>query len=300
MTDKARDFPAGGRKPEGERSARRSEAPVTKRETEAVRPTFSDLNAMKQKSDVEVAHKVVSGLLARHTKKQPLPSRIVRFLGTHWRLYVQQLYLREGGQSEAWHKALKNTENLIWSLQPKRDDESRRRLYDLLPELFQWVHAVLKSQQVPVSEEDQFFADLAKMQVAALHAEREGPVAKLAPGAAPPEAVAGDPPANEIGDAESGIATEPEPTDETDLRPEKQEQAKSSRRPESGPLRDLVIGAYVEFKSERAANRIMRLEWISGNAGVYMFRDQKKGDSLCLTADRCIQCLRERTAVVLR
>jgi len=298
MTERAWYLAAGGRENDSVQSLRKLELPVANRKKKVTRPVVTNLTATKRKSNPQVAQNVVSGVLDGYADDQRLPPLIMRFLDTHWRSYMKQLYLREGDLSGTWRNALKNTENLTWSLRAKNDDESRRRLYILLPELFQWIHAVLKSQQAPIAEEDTFFAELAQLQVAALHpdtveAAESATVAKkgLASGS-------GENPVAPSNDVGAGIEDSTALPDQKILQPEANRTAKESR-PKSGPLAGLAIGAYVKFQGKRTTNRVMRLEWISRSASVYLFRDQSNGDALCLTADRCVQCLQERSAVVL-
>ena len=257
---------------------------VSPRQKEALSRALSGLDVIKRKGEPEVAEEIVSRHLDRHTNNRALPLLIARFLDTHWRSYMRQLYFMEGAASNIWKNALENTENLTWSLLPKSDDQSRQRLYGLLPDLFQWLHAVLRSQQVPDTEEDTFFAELARLQVAALHAD---------PASVAESATDQVRERDSTGSGEDALTTEPVPP--ADATP-----AEEAPDEETNPLRDLVVGRAVEFQSDRARKRILRLEWISRGGGVYLFRDQRRGDSLCLTADRCVECFRDRSLNLLR
>lgn len=273
------------------RGPQKAATPRQKKKEVVVR-AFSDSDPVKHKAEPEVAREVVSRHFDRHTGDQPLPPLIARFLDTHWRSYMAKIYFLQGERSQAWRTALENTENLTWSLQPKRDDESRRRLYALLPELFQWVHSVLKSARVAVPEEDAFFAELARLQVAALHAAKHSDARPGHDGELQP---AGD---ESLTLGQVGVAENAEMVDSPHSQPGR-EQAPAQRNQESDVLRNLVIGATVQLQSDRATKRILRLEWISRGGGVYLLRDQKRGDALCLTAARCIQCLRDGSFRVL-
>jgi len=278
-------------------SAPWSKGPLTRQRKEAVLRALSDLEALKRKEDEpEVAHEVITHHLDLCTLGHRMPPLISGFLETHWHPYMAQLYLVEGEGSEAWRGALENTENLIRSVQPKGDDESRQELYDILPELFQWVHSVLASRQVAVPDEDAFFAALSRLHVDSLHSgeqrlTRSLPGVEMAPVATGVSAAQCDNTRDHLAD----ISDVPEP----DLLQPEIKQVSEATDSESNPLRDLVIGASVEFQSERATKRVLCLEWISGRGGVFLFRDESRGDALCLTADRCIQCLREGSASIL-
>jgi len=298
-------FPGAVRDGENDRmqSAPWSKGPLTRQRKEAVLRVLSDLEALKRKEDEPedepaVVHEVVTHHLDLCTLGHRIPSLISGFLETHWHPYMTQLYLVEGEGSEAWRDAIENTENLIRSVQPKGDDKSRQELYDILPDLFQWVHAVLASRQVAVADEDAFFAALSRLHVDSLRCGGQRPT-RSSPGAemAPVATDAAVAPRGNIRDQVADIADVPEP----DLpQPEiKQVSEATDSHSEPKPLRDLVVGTSVEFQSERATKRVLRLEWISGRGGVFLFRDENRGDALCLTADRCIECLREGSASIL-
>jgi len=300
MSDNARSLAAGAWRGDGGWYGW-AEAPDKPRPTEAAQPASPDLTAIKQSSDLHVTQEVVSRLIDRYTADRQLAPLIVRFLDTHWRSYMKQLFDRVGEKSDTWRTALTNTLNLIWSLQPKKDDESRRRLYELLPELFHWIHAVLKSQQVSVPEEDVFFAELASIQVAALSSYNGSSDNGNSAGSADPAANAhgeSDSSAGQWGNVADVIAERTDSDDRPTSQPGTAPTAKEMR-PGSEHLQGLVVGKYVEFHSRRTTKRVMRLEWISGNGGAYLFRDQGSGDTLFLTADRCIQCLLDHSAAIL-
>jgi hypothetical protein len=269
---------------------------VAQRQEAADPPTLTDLNAVKSGARVEGARKAVSHLFDRYSGNHPLPPPIARFLDEHWRSYMTQIFVRGGDQSEILRKALKHTKLLMWSLQPKRDDLSRRRLHAVVPGLFQWIHTVFRSQNVDRSGEDLFFADLAQLQLDALNANAQD-IAGSALGGASQSTTDSSPERQNPSEGDR-IRKFSQPADHQRSRLETERPAKAPKT-KSDPVQGLTIGTYVEFHSKRATKRMMRLEWISGRAGVYLFREESSGDALCLTADRYLQCLSEGSAVVL-
>ncbi len=271
----------------------KSEAPVPSR-ADAVPKTFSELDAPKRSADLEAAGETVSRHLDYYACKYPLPPLISHFLETHWRSHLIRLCLHEGENGEGWRRALENTEDLTWSVTPKRDAEGRKRLFAILPELFQWVHGVLKSQEVTVSDENAFFAKLAQIHAATLATDVNAVAGSTLDSVS---ALASEPSVDRDGiggDRNVDIARTTNPRSlqsETDAEP-------MVMTDELNSLRGLVVGASVEFQNERATKRVMCLEWIS-KGGIYFFRDREKHDAVCITASRCIQRLRERSALVL-
>jgi len=144
----------------------------TARQKEGVRRVLAFLDTAKPTSEPGVATKVVARLLDQHVAKQPLPPLIVGFLEQHWRFYLVRLCVAEGEEGPGWHNAIEHTNKLLWSLQPKKDSASRKRALGLLLELFQWIHTILESQYVPISDEDTFFAGLAQLYAATLYPEK--------------------------------------------------------------------------------------------------------------------------------
>lgn len=287
----------GGADKEREPSPLPSRTPVDVERKEGPVRALSEPEVTELPVSADDGRAVVSRYLGFCTKDKPLPPLIAGFLATHWRTYMANLYAGEGEQSEAWSIALQNTVKLVWSVQPKPDDRSRQRLYKLIPELFSWVHQVLDAQ-VSVAEEDRFFAELAKLHAAALNTNarapsggtrvdgqksRQGPEARESPRA--PQAVADEvrPPGDSVPETP---AEPPEPAHDT--------------KPVADSQSRLAVGSWVEFQGERATRRVLRLEWISKGGGVYHFRDQKRDDSLCLTAARFAQLMQENAVSILK
>lgn len=101
------------------------------------------------------------------------------------------------------------------------------------------------------------------------------------------------------GDAEEGRADSAQTTYRF---PSKTEAASvtATTDADSGSHLALSVGAEIEFYTARATKRVLRLKSISGQGGVYFFRDQESsGTSLCLTAERLSQHLEERSARVM-
>ena len=269
--------------------------PVSASGTAKEQTAVGSSDTVRRRAEQETADEAVARQITRYNREWPLPPLIRQFLNTHLRAYMTQLHRREGSRSEAWRTGWQYMEKLSWSVQPKLDDESRHQLYVLLPDLFQWLHFLLKARQVSRNEEDAFFAELATLQVDALHG-REGAIGEAAsvapdgplPGVAPTMKGTGNPVAGQHAGDEVGLSHRASRTGALSRAPGE----------ESDTLDALVVGARMELRGERASRRLLRLEWISRGGGVYFFRDQERDDALCLTADRCKQYLRDGLASI--
>src|SRR5690606_30221988 len=64
-----------------------------------------------------------------------LPEVVVRLLQEAWSKVLLLTCLKHGTQSEQWDAALATMDDLIWSVAPHDDPESRERLLKLVPSL---------------------------------------------------------------------------------------------------------------------------------------------------------------------
>lgn len=262
----------------------------TAAQRQGARRALAAIDAAKQTSDPKVASKVVSRLLDRCISEQSLPSLVTRFMETHLRSHLLRLCIAEGEEGPNWSRACQFTDKLVWSVQPKWDKESRKQLFPLIPELFQWIHALLRSQQVPAREEDAFFAEISKLHAAALHPP-EDPAA-VSPSEGSSEQTVADPGSE---DRSLDIArTENVASEKSGI-----DSAPDQGNTGSDRLLSIRIGAWLEFTNERATKRAMRLKWKSSQGSVFLFQDHHSEDTLYLTAARLDQRLRDGSVCVL-
>ena len=122
-----------------------------------------------------VALPVPSASVARHVdwyvEKRHLPTQIADFLDTHWRSYLLQCLLKGGEGNERFRSAVKTMKDLAWSVRPKKEPLSRRRLVALIPHLYEQLHLGLESLGLGsgASEHDAFFGELARLHQTALN-----------------------------------------------------------------------------------------------------------------------------------
>jgi len=142
----------------------------TLRQDQKISGTAKALKAATEAADNQVTLALVSQYIDRPITSYRLPPLITHFLSTHWRSHLAKAHLASGGsESRRWLEAIKTMEDLIWSVHPKKDVAPRRRLFALLPQLYQRLHAGLESLGLDKTEQDSFFAELAKLHQTALH-----------------------------------------------------------------------------------------------------------------------------------
>jgi len=133
----------------------------------AGRRALDALEAVEHPSDPQMAAEIISRHLDPYTRDTTLPLHVVGFLDRRWRSVLTRACVEEGDQGSRWRWALDTTEMLCWSVQPKRDQAAKQRLFALLPELLQRLHAGLETLSMHRVEEDAFFSELSKLHVAA-------------------------------------------------------------------------------------------------------------------------------------
>ena len=267
----------------------------TGRQLAGARRALSVLEAAKRYPEPEAAEKV-SRLLNQHTSKHPLPPLIVRFLQQHCQPYLVRLYVLEGGRSRSWRDATDNIEKLVWSVQPKYDDVSRKLLFSLLPDLYQWGHGVLKSQQLTAADTNAFFAQLARLNAATLDAKTHRADASPDLQANPSFVLAKQTECQFSAPEEKKSP----PKAPSPLHPQAgEEPPPSASKAEANQPSEIRIGHRVEFRSSRGKARLMQLRWISRNGSVYLFSDDHAGGELFVTAARLRQRIGEHSARVL-
>jgi hypothetical protein len=247
------------------------------------------VRTLQAAGDPNVAREVVSDQLDRFTH-QLLPPLIARFLEKHWRAALMRVHVIEGEHSQSWSDLLGSTEDLVWSVLPKTDDESRKKLFALLPGLLRRLHAGLDSLGLPAAEEDAFFAELAKLHVTALHPEPQ------ALGKAPSPV---HPPLADAVEMAQEAANPPECIEQP-VCESPPDVAPIPSDPPVDPVASLCLGEVVEFRGIGACSRSMALTWISGKGGVFLFKCRNGSDTLALTASRLAERLREGSAQIYR
>ncbi|MCG6861957.1 MAG: DUF1631 domain-containing protein [Chromatiaceae bacterium] len=269
----------------------------TESRTEGTGSAPATLEAAKQSSDIETANEIVSRLLGAQIVEHPLPPIVARFITTHCRFYLIDLYFAEGDHGQNWRNALEETEKLIWSLQPKQDKDDRKRLFALLPDLFQWVHTVLKSQRLTATDEDAFFAELARLHAVALRPQEQSIGASRSS-----EVIDFSASAKPIETQNDSAATNDSVTQREALLPQKSRKDEPPKIDNGGSdqLSNLRIGSWVEFSNERSTTRVMRLKWISGQKSALLFADHHTEGELFVTAKRLNERLLEGSARVLK
>ncbi len=222
-------------------------------------------------------------LRAKRPKVAPL---IVDFLERNWRLVLAETCARAGDTDPEWSEGLRLMDELIWSVEPKFGQQERDRLLVLLPDLLKRLRQGLERVKLDGAWDD-FFSELIRLHMAALHNDNSSDVATRESQA---RSVPDHPMSSGVGDTVSDIqplqAPKPEPTD-----------APADRH--LSLVQALEVGAWIEFQSFRGTRNTLRLNWVSEFKRVYLFTNRQGENAMTLAATSLADHLRKGTARLL-
>ncbi len=233
---------------------------------------------------IESAESVALEHIRRALADQPSPSAIVAFLRDVWTHLLKREYI-EGGESAPHLSAhIETMRELLWSVQPKPDMDSRLMLVRILPGLLKRLREGVQASPMSLEAAEKFFSELV-----ALHANavRANPQSVPLPEA---EVLLDDIPAPEAG---SDLVATPSSTAEPEtVQPEVEDEFAERAR-------SLQKGDWVEFHYEDGTFRWARLGWISGLKGQYLFSDADGLNMFSTTPQRLAEKLRSGQAVLV-
>ncbi len=252
----------------------------------------STADQINERDQQEIAQMVSSAEIERRLREFPTPNFLASFLRDKWIGTLTQLYLREGENSEAWNSALGTLDDLVWSVQPKRLTEDRRKLVAMLRNLLKQLHGGLHNVVWEAGERERFMSNLVEAHAAAVKPSLASSplptvaVAEAATAAAEQATAKGDiETANKalaLAEAMTPAAPAPEPEAvEEPLQDRFAEVAGSLER-----------GMWVEFEGEDGQLAFAKLAWVSPLRGTYLFTNRQGQKAVSLTADELAERFR--------
>ena len=232
------------------------------RNADARAATLTD--RLKERERHELARQVAVDALAPHVANEAIPEVVRAFIDTTWTKVLGQAVLEseEGGipekGGERWREAMATVDELVWSVLPMSDAESRQQLVRRLPGILRNVKAGMQRVSMEEAAQKAFFSELVQCHAAALKSGTAGAAAAPALSAAPQKP--------------AGRASTFRPPDEEPT-------------PELLELDLLSRGSWVELKDETGDIRRMRLTWISPARTMYLFANRQGVRALALTRE---------------
>jgi Protein of unknown function (DUF1631) len=252
----------------------------------------STADEINQHDHQEIAQVVARSEIERRLHEFPAPNFLASFLRDKWTGTLTQLYLHEGEESEAWNSALSTLDDLVWSVQPKRITEERRKLVAMLRNLLKQLHGGLHNVTWELGEREWFMSNLVEAHVAAVKPSLASTplptvaVAEAAAAAAEQATAKGDIETANKARALAEAMTPAPPAPEPEPVPE--------------PVQDrfaevaasLERGMWVEFEGEDGHLAFAKLAWVSPLQGTYLFTNRQGQKAVSLTADELAERFR--------
>lgn len=121
-----------------------------------------------QSEQVEIGRAVAHEMVRERVGSHRMPGAIREFLASTWERFLQDVWLKGGAEGEAWIRAIKTMDDLLWSIEPKSDAEDRKKLVGLLPGMLKHIREGMAQTGVQEAEKEQLFSVLVKCHAGAI------------------------------------------------------------------------------------------------------------------------------------
>jgi Protein of unknown function (DUF1631) len=256
----------------------------------------STAEQINQRDRQEIAQIVARSEIDRRLKQHTAPNFLATFLREKWQNTLVQLYLQDGEESEAWSSALSTLDDLVWSVQPKRATDDRKKLVAMLRNLLRRLHGGLHNVAWEPGEREQFMSNLVAAHAAAVKSSLSTTpmpttaVSEAAAAAAVEASAKGDlDAANKalaLAEAMAPAPAPPEPEPEIEIPQDRFAEIAGS----------LERGMWVEFEGEDGQLAFAKLAWVSPLRGTYLFTNRQGQKAVSLTADELAERFRNDRA----
>lgn len=119
--------------------------------------------AEEGKAKTEQAKHLIMQLVRDRIQGKELPPVVIEFLKNPWQKLLLQALLKEGKSSYAWRSTLQMADDLIWSVQPQKNESSRKRWLKMIPVLLGDIKAGLEKTAYKPSDSDKMMSHLWKI-----------------------------------------------------------------------------------------------------------------------------------------
>jgi len=231
----------------------------------------------------EVASSVARAEIERRIEMYPVPQFLASFLRAHWSRTLEDVYLKQGQESESWEQSIAMLEDLVWSVQPKRTREDRQHLVALLPSLLKRLTVVMQDFDEAPGQREQFMANLVEAHAASV--KPAATTAALATASVVEQAKAEAEVAKAAGDEATAAKAEERAAAMTQAEPAPVEALEIIDDEFLEIARGLERGTWIEFESEEGQLAFAKLAWISPLRGTYLFTNRQGLKALSMTAE---------------
>lgn len=260
--------------------------------------------ATRGREKLQEARRISAREILKRIEDRELPPVVHSVLSRPWANYLVLILLRQGEESDEWKNALRFADEFVWSAQPKTTESEHTRLRALLPQLEKALRHGLATVAYHDSDVRQLMQELSQFyrrvldgQTIETRSAKDVIAGNLVPSAeststaattdGAPAAAAAHSPVEEIVLSSGGA--EPEAPAETLAEDDEFVHA----------VRELKVGAWIEFIGADDQRERAKLSWISPISSKYLFVN-RRGLKVC---DKTVAALaielRRGSAIVL-
>ncbi|OUR88885.1 hypothetical protein A9Q81_22930 [Gammaproteobacteria bacterium 42_54_T18] len=115
------------------------------------------------KAKTEQAKLLITQLVRDRIQGKELPPVVIAFLKTPWQKLLLRALLKEGKSSYVWRSTLQVADDLIWSVQPQKNEASHKRWLKIIPVLLGDIKTGLETIAYKPSDTDKMMSHLWKI-----------------------------------------------------------------------------------------------------------------------------------------
>ncbi len=124
-------------------------------------------------SELECARAIVDQELSIRFDESTLPEELVSLLNDAWKEVLAAIYIDEGFGSIRWILAMEITDELVWTLQPKKNLAERTKMISMLPTMVKVLRQGLVSVQWDPQQTESLFDSLSKHHMSVLRGNHQ-------------------------------------------------------------------------------------------------------------------------------
>jgi hypothetical protein len=257
---------------------------LSEEEKNAEAMILSTAEEINQRDRHEIARIVARSEIEKRLEAHTVPNFLGAFFREHWIGALARVHL-QGEESDSWVLALATLDDLVWSVQPKRSGDERRKLVAMLPNLLKRLHGGLQGITWEAGERERFMANLVEAHAAAVKPSLASvpmpttAVAEAAAAAAEAASAKGDvetaAKARALAEAMAPAPPPPPPEPTVEIVQDHFAELAAS----------LERGMWIEFEGEDGQLAFAKLAWVSPLRGTYLFTNRQGQKAVSLTAD---------------
>ncbi len=245
------------------------------------------------KEQLSVAKKLVNAEISKRlAQRRRLPLVARTLLEEGWKDVLLLTFLRQGQDSPDWERQIKTADNLLWSVEPKREHDQRQKLLRTIPDLLQSLREGLNGISYDQHKIARMFKELQACHIACLRGN-EGP--QTVDLTQSPEQGVPHPRVDSSPVRPPGMADDSQLSEQLTPGPDAIHNDTFSEQAEN-----LVVGAWLELEEENDRRVRIKLSWKSDVRDAYVFVNRRGVKVLELTMAGVSRLFREGKAKTLQ